>query len=86
MSHCGPSQKKMPQELVQLISKSVTPQKDYERNGHLFLILGKFFTYKNDSTVARIQGKLTFLFVLHKNLNCENENSTDLSRLGFHSV
>lgn len=29
---------------------------------------------------------MNFIFVLHKNLKCENENSTDISRSGFFGV
>ena len=60
MSHYNSSQKKMPQELVELISKSVTQQKNTGRERHFFFILGKLLTYKNDSTATRIQGKLNF--------------------------
>ena len=59
MSHYNSSQKKIPQELVELISKSVTQQKNNGKKRHFF-ILGKLLTYKNDSTAIRIQGKLDF--------------------------
>lgn len=40
-----PCEKKMPQDLVELISKSGTPEKSHKRNGHLFLILGKYSSH-----------------------------------------